>query len=134
MVIAGRHIGATGLQHQTRQSQAAAQLENTAILDIDMLYRFRQRPAGRPQLAEQTPAGRTDAGARGSTHGISVLLIVTERSDSPVQGSDAYIQLPGFVPRHGNTSNQCGPAASFEDVRWVMQRIQDTVYSEFFPI
>ncbi len=103
MMVAGGDVGLAPLQHQARQAQAAAQLQDAFARDLEAAHRLGQHPARGPDLAEQTPLRRRNAGPFGPPLRIGELLEVAQRADAVVVAAEAEGKQAGGIARHGRS-------------------------------
>lgn len=81
MSIARGDVAMAAVDHETREAQAATNLQHPAIVDLATLHEIRKRERRRPHLAEDRPGRRTDADLRGHTVRVVVLQSIQQGAD-----------------------------------------------------
>ncbi|GAB3366765.1 hypothetical protein GCM10027431_09230 [Lysobacter rhizosphaerae] len=97
MDVAGDDVGATPLQDQAGQADAAAQFQDAFAIEFKTLHRLGQQQSGRPYLPEQAPlrAGNTHSFAM--SVGIAELLQIAEYAQAPIMAAYGQCELAGGI-------------------------------------
>src|SRR5690606_999453 len=91
------------------QADAAAELEDALAFDVETLHRVREQRAGRPQLPEQAPGRRRDAGALAVPVGVGELLGVAEHAQPERTAGDGVLDLADLVTGHRPSRRTSAP-------------------------
>src|SRR5690606_7576136 len=91
------------LQDQAGQADAAAEFEDALAGDVEAVHRLREHAAGRPQLPEQAPLRRRDAGPLAMAVGIGELLGVAEQAQPIAVATDGLLDFTDLVTRHARS-------------------------------
>ena len=94
---------ATTLQDQARQADAAAQLQDALVLDLEAMHRMRQRLASGPRLSEMTPLRIGNAEAGAMPIGVVELLRVAEDAQAIQMPADRQADETGVVTGHDSS-------------------------------
>ena len=85
MAVAGGHVGTAPVGHQSRQRQAATDLQNAFAGRHRVVRHARCQVRARwPEQAKQRPAGRRNAAPLGLAQRVKELLAVQQRTDGEV--------------------------------------------------
>src|SRR5690606_21108150 len=123
--VGGGDVGAAPLQHQAGQADAAAEFEDALAFDVETLHRVREQRAGRPQLPEQAPGGRGDAGALAVPVGVGELLGVAEYAQPERTAGDGVLDFADLVTWHRPSPEDARPQGDGDawKGRWEARRI-----------